>query len=161
MPIAYIALGSNLDERQRNCERAVEILRTAQDDTITILRTSPWYSTKAVTLDGKSQPDYCNGVVAIETNLSPENLLKRCQKIEHELGRVRNGERWQPRVIDLDILLYNDVVMATDVLTLPHPEMTKRLFVLEPLCAIAPDVRHPVEGVTIKELLKRCSAGLS
>ncbi|MBI4126399.1 MAG: 2-amino-4-hydroxy-6-hydroxymethyldihydropteridine diphosphokinase [Deltaproteobacteria bacterium] len=159
MPTAYIALGSNLGDRVKNCERAIEILRVDQNDTIAVLRTSPWYHTKAVMLDGKPQPDYCNGVVAIETNLSPEMLLERCRNVERQLGRVRNGERWQARVIDLDILFYHDIVMTTDTLTIPHPEMTKRLFVLEPLCAIAPDVRHPVEGVTIKELLRRCSAG--
>ena len=153
----FIALGSNLGCRQKNCERAVELLK--KNPEITVLHCSPWYQTKALTLHGEEQPEYCNGVVEIQTNISPEKLLEELYRIERQLGRVRTGEKWTPRTIDLDILLYHDTIVKTETITIPHSEMTKRLFVLEPLCAIAPDIRHPVEGVTIKELLRRCSAG--
>jgi 2-amino-4-hydroxy-6-hydroxymethyldihydropteridine diphosphokinase len=101
----------------------------------------------------KNQPKFINMAVEIVTDLKPEALLYMLKKIETESGRIP-GRRWGPRVIDLDILLYDDFVLKTPVLEIPHPEICKRDFVLIPLTEIAPDKVHPVHKKTIRELLR-------
>jgi len=104
------------------------------------------------------QPDYLNAVVLLGTDMEAETLLKHLQDIEKQHGRTRNGEHWGPRTLDLDLIAYNDTAMQTKHLTLPHPHMHERMFVLQPLCDIRPDWRHPVLKQTARELLESLAA---
>lgn len=139
MNTAYISLGSNLGDRQHNIAEAVRLLGDLPD--VTVAAQSKWYNSPALTHDGSQQPDYLNGVAKIETALEPEQLLDACQSIEQQLGRPKEHGKWESRTIDLDILLYDDRVINTFRLTIPHPEIAKRGFVLEPLYDIAPGLK--------------------
>lgn len=150
--VAYISLGSNLGDRNANCVSALGKLKgTGRVEVVAI---SKWRETRAVTADGEAQPNYINGVVKVFTDLSPEDLLKKLKDIERELGRPREHKKWSLRTIDLDILFYDELVLNSDDLVIPHPEIQKRIFVLEPLCDIEPALSHPVLKSTVGELLK-------
>jgi 2-amino-4-hydroxy-6-hydroxymethyldihydropteridine diphosphokinase len=123
----YVGLGSNLGDRLENLRRAVELLDAS--DGVAVVRTSSVYETDPV---GPPQPDFLNAVAEISTDLGPHELLARCKAIEAELGRTP-GERWGPREIDLDLLLYGDERIDTGELVVPHPRMNERAFVLVPL----------------------------
>jgi len=112
------------------------------------------YQFPALTSDNEPQPDYLNGVIGIQTGLEPLELLNVLQSIERKLGRPEDHGKWQPRTLDLDILLYDDVVMSTPRLVIPHPEMHKRMFVLRPLCDIAPTLKHPTLKISIEQCLE-------
>ncbi|MBV8707848.1 MAG: 2-amino-4-hydroxy-6-hydroxymethyldihydropteridine diphosphokinase [Acidobacteriaceae bacterium] len=143
----YLSLGSNLGDRQLHLQRAVACL---EGEGVKVQRQSSLYETEPQ--DVARQPWFLNIVVRCETQLFPVQLLKVLQRIERELGRVRAGAvRRGPRVIDIDILLYGNAVIDTPQLTVPHPRMTERRFVLEPLLEIAPELRHPVT----KQLLRK------
>lgn len=148
-PLVAIALGSNLGEPLRQLRSAVQVL--AQTPGIDVLACSPWYRTVPV---GPPQPDYWNGCLIGRVQLSPWALLKRLQAIEAQFGRQRQAH-WGARTLDLDLLLYGDRVINTTELTLPHPRLAERPFVLVPLAAIAPHWRHPVLGETIQTLRQR------
>jgi len=135
--IVYIGLGSNLGDKTGNCQRALELL----DTTGRVQKTSSFYSTEPVGL--RDQEDFINAVAELHTDFLPEQLLDACHAIEDKLGR-RRTVRWGPRTIDLDILLYGDTVIKVPGLTIPHPLLASRRFVLVPLCEIAPQVVHPV-----------------
>lgn len=123
---------------------------------------SNWYETEAVTEEAGNRVknskietlNFMNGVARIETDLAPQRLLAKLQEIEARLGRVRTGIKWEPRTIDLDILFYDGLVMDAPALKIPHPELHKRMFVLRPLCDIAPSLMHPVLNKTVKQLLE-------
>ncbi len=145
MARAYLSLGSNLGDRRQNLADAVSRLDTTD---CRILAVSCVYETTPVGETPEPVPDYLNIVIAVETNLDPEALLKHTQAVE-QAGRREKSFRWGPRTIDVDILLYEGVRMATDQLELPHPRMMGRSFVLIPLAEIAPDLVLP-NGMTAK-----------
>ena len=146
MPLVFISIGSNLGDRIENCITAVQEISSFAN----ILALSSIYETEPV---GKEdQPYFINCVIKIETELSPSRLLASLQSVEDKLGR-RHEERWGPRVIDLDIIFYNDLVIETEELTIPHPRAHLRRFVLLPLSEIAPEKVHPVLKVTASNFL--------
>jgi 2-amino-4-hydroxy-6-hydroxymethyldihydropteridine diphosphokinase len=142
----YIALGTNLGDRLANLHAALRSLPTA----VTVTDKSPVYETPPWGYE--AQPAFLNMVVKAETSLEPELLLKYLKQIEAELGREQNF-RWGPRLIDLDILFYDDLVIDTPPLVIPHPRLHERAFVLVPLSDIAPDLNHPVLNKNISSLL--------
>jgi len=150
MPIVYIGVGSNQGDRHENIEGS---RRRLGQSGAHARRVSPLYETQAVVKPGQPvQPDFLNAVFEVETGLDPERLLDLLETIERELGRSQKGD-WSPRTIDLDILLYENLVLDSPRLKVPHPEMVRRPFVLKPLADLAPDVVHPVLRKTIKEIL--------
>jgi 2-amino-4-hydroxy-6-hydroxymethyldihydropteridine diphosphokinase len=151
---AYIGVGANLGDRRGQCDRAVAALGGMPG--VTVRRVSSWRETEAV---GPPQGDFINGVVEVATTLSPRGLLEACLAVERAMGRQRHpGERRGPRVIDLDLLLFGDVVLDAPGLCVPHPELRARRFVLEPLAEIAPDAVDPVSGRTAARLLAELDA---
>lgn len=149
MPVAYIGLGSNMGDKTANLKRAIEELGKVPGNKV--LAVSSFYETEPV---GNIEQDwFINAAVKIETDLTPRELLEVLLKIEKELGRVRD-ERWGPRTIDLDILLYDDLALNEEGLAIPHPYLHERGFVLVPLSEIAPEVIHPIFKRSIQELLE-------
>jgi 2-amino-4-hydroxy-6-hydroxymethyldihydropteridine diphosphokinase len=148
MPTAYIALGSNLGDREQTLAAAKDRLaRLGRLEACSSL-----YETEPVGFH--DQPAFLNAVVALETKLEPLPLLHALLAIERELGRDRShGVMNGPRIVDLDLLLMGDAVIAGEQLTLPHPALVRRRFVLAPLAEIAPHLRHPLRDQTIAELL--------
>ncbi len=140
----YLGLGSNLGDRQENLKKALEFLaqRLRMGKVSAIYDTDP--------LGDTNQPRYLNMVCQAFTMLAPEGLLALVKGVESKMGR--KGKSGAPRSIDIDILLYGNLVMTTPDLTIPHPRMHERAFVLVPLAEIAPDLVHPVKNKTIKEL---------
>ena len=149
---AYIALGSNLGDKEANLRRALELLI---ERGVEIVKTSTFISTEPYGVT--DQPTFLNGVCEVRTSLEPLALLHTLLEIEQEMGRVRL-RHWGERNIDLDLLLYEDVVMDTPQLKLPHPDMQNRDFVLLPLAEIAPELVHPTLQKTISELVICLSA---
>ena len=148
---AFIGVGSNLGDRETHCAEAVSRLGSLPETTL--VRVSPWSETRPE--DGVEGGPFLNGVAEITTTLSPEALLDHVHAIEAALGRPADHARMQARTMDLDLLLYGDAVIRQDRLIIPHPRMAERRFVLEPLAAIAPEVRHPVLGLPATGLLQR------
>ena len=142
MKKAFLALGSNLGDRWENLSRAMHAL--AQERALALKKVSSVFETEPI--DYVEQPDFLNLVLQIETAFPAVKLLVRCLEIETELGRVRH-ERWGPRTIDIDVLWYDDQRVAQENLTLPHPRMLERAFVMVPLAEIAPEL--VLEGETV------------
>lgn len=151
----YIALGSNIGDSETYLNEAVE--KIGQIPTCTVEKVSSYLVTKPYGVT--DQPDFLNACLKMRTLLYPEELLKELNRIEKEAGRERIIH-WGPRTLDLDILLYDDIVLEEDDLCIPHVEMHKRSFVLEPLAEIAPYKRHPVYGKTVREMLEEIQAQL-
>jgi 2-amino-4-hydroxy-6-hydroxymethyldihydropteridine diphosphokinase len=150
--IVYLALGSNLGDRHENLKQAVASLTPQMDVKAKshIYETPPW--------GYEDQPRFLNQALKTQTYLQPEQLLKHIKRLEVALGRKAtfpNG----PRVIDIDILMYDELVLNTSILTLPHPHMHERGFVLLPMMDIAPDLVHPLSGKSVREMLVACNLG--
>lgn len=147
---AYIGLGSNLGDRIKNLEGAIERLQQLGP----IDKISQVYETKPWGVEGY-QPRYLNQVVSVDTTLDPLELLSELLGIEHSMGRVRHDKN-ESRILDLDLLLHGDSVIEASGVTVPHPRLHERAFVLTPLTDIAPDLVHPVFNRTISELSDDC-----
>lgn len=145
---AYLALGSNLADPLHQVQSALDAL-TGLPQT-SLLAISPFYRTPPY--GPPDQPDYLNAAVLLDTELAPEALLDQTQRIELEQGRVRKDERWGPRTLDLDIMLFGDLTLETPRLTVPHYDMRHRAFMLVPLLSIAPDLVFP-DGTPLKTLV--------
>jgi 2-amino-4-hydroxy-6-hydroxymethyldihydropteridine diphosphokinase len=147
MPTVFIGIGSNLGEREENCLRAIRLIEEDNRIMVTkrssIIETEPWGVT--------DQPRFINMVIEAATGLTPPELLTLLKKIESDLGRTP-GPRWGSRTLDLDILFYDDLVISTPELTIPHREICNRPFVLKSLEELAPDKKHPVLGKSIREI---------
>lgn len=149
---AFVGLGSNLGDKKNHCKAALKLLKRYPD--IRISQVSKWHESEALSLPGETQPDFVNAVARLKTGLSPYELVRVLKTIEYELGRKSCDKKWQPRIIDLDLLFYEDQIIDTPQLKIPHPELHKRLFVLKPLHELTATWRHPLLQKTITELLE-------
>lgn len=142
MARAYVGLGANLGPREVTLLRAIELLRA--EDGIDVVAVSTLRETDPVGV--AEQPRFLNGAAALDTALSARELLDTLLRIERELGRVRDGERWGPRTIDLDLLVYGDEIVEEPGLRVPHPRLHERAFALEPLAELTPQLEVPGRG---------------
>ncbi|KPA12265.1 2-amino-4-hydroxy-6-hydroxymethyldihydropteridine pyrophosphokinase [Candidatus Magnetomorum sp. HK-1] len=153
--IAYIAVGSNIGDRLNNCLNGIEAFTNATD--AEKVETSLFYQTEPLYVE--DQDWFVNGVFSIKTKQSPFDLFDIAKKIEKQFGRNKTAQRYGPRVLDLDILLMDDMIVQTPQLTIPHPRLHERRFVLQPFCDIAPQCQHPVLKKNMKELLMSLDDG--
>ncbi len=147
----FLLLGANLNDRAQTLRRATDLIGERVGTVVQrsgLYETAPWGVT--------DQPAYLNQVLTVETTLEPEAVLQQTQKIEEELGRVRQ-QKWRARIIDVDILYYDALIVQTDTLTIPHPYLHQRRFTLVPLAEVAPNFTHPILGKTTVDLLAECT----
>lgn len=154
---AFIGIGSNVGDRQAHCADAQARLGCLPETDV--LRVSPLVETQPA--EGVGGGPFLNGVAELATALSPRHLLRELQAIEGALGRPSDHARGTARTIDLDILLYGDRVVRETGLDIPHPRMAQRRFVLEPLAALAPNVRHPVLNLSAEQMLRGLEAAVA
>ncbi|ENR7630512.1 2-amino-4-hydroxy-6-hydroxymethyldihydropteridine diphosphokinase [Klebsiella aerogenes] len=153
MTLVYIAIGSNLASPLEQVNAAIRALADIPDSRV--VSVSSLYRTPP--LGPQDQPDYLNAAVALETSLAPEALLDHTQHIELQQGRVRKAERWGPRTLDLDIMLFGDAIINSERLTVPHYDMKNRGFMLWPLFEIAPQLHFP-DGLALRAALENLGA---
>ena len=146
---AYVAIGSNLGDKENYMEVGINALKEAED--VRVIKVADVIATKPYGVE--EQPDFLNSVIEIKTLLSPQELLDTLHEIENQAGRERTL-RWGPRTLDLDIIFYDDLVMETETLIIPHVDMENREFVLEPMVQLAPWKRHPILHRTMEQLLQ-------
>lgn len=151
MNIAYLILGGNKGDKLKNLQVAIEQLEKKAGR---VLKKSDIYVTAA--WGNTDQPDFFNQVVCLQTELSAHELLNQLLKIEEESGRIRDAQKWMERTLDIDILFFNDSIIKTDNLTIPHPYIQDRKFVLIPMAEVAPEFMHPELNKNIKTLLDEC-----
>lgn len=147
----FLGLGTNLGDRERNLQTALEKIKESVGNlasSSSVYETESWGFT--------SENKFLNMVVEVKTSLKPSGLLGRILMIESQMGRTREGKEYKSRIIDIDILFYNNRILTKKSLTVPHPGLQNRRFVLEPLCEIAPDFIHPVLKKSIGQLLTEC-----
>jgi len=162
MIITFLLLGGNIGDRMDFLNRCIELLRSRVGHFVamsSVYESEPW--------GFESSQWFLNQVVAVETNLNPNTLLEKTKKIEKDLGRNKGGGKlhrgggkprpYEARTMDIDILLYGDIVINTPDLIIPHPRMSERMFVLKPMAEIAPDLVHPVQHITIADLMLQCT----
>lgn len=154
MATAYLGLGTNLGEKEKNLRDAVEKINERVGEVISLsafYETAPW--------GFQSENTFLNAALIVETCLSPRELLSVTQQIEREIGRTTKSvnHTYKDRLIDIDLLMYDDLILNEEDLTLPHPLMHERLFVMEPLAEIAPDIVHPLLGKTMMEIFQSLS----
>ena len=147
---AYIALGSNLGNREANLRRALAML--IETPQVHIRRISSWMETPAVG-GPEDSPAFLNAAVEAHVSLTPQALMTRLLEIEQQMGRIRR-EKWEPRIIDMDLLLFGNAIISSQDLIVPHPLMHERAFVLKPLAEIAPHAVHPALNATVAGLLE-------
>jgi len=155
MATACVGIGTNLGDRVRNCQDAVKVL--ARLPGTRLLGVSPLYETEPEDAAGPTW--FVNAVAVLETSLAPGALLGALQEIEALAGRPGERARGKDRTLDLDLLLYDDLVVTAPSLAVPHPRMHRRRFVLEPLCAVAPEATHPTLGRSVRALLAALGPG--
>ena len=154
MTKVYLGLGANVGRLKDNLKKAITLIKECG---LNVLKQSSTYKTKAISK--VQQRDYLNMCIEVETKFPPEKIFNICQMIERQMGRSKEKKKKgyeKPRIIDIDILLYGKKIIKKQNLKIPHINMHKRLFVLEPLNEIAPHVMHPTQQKTIKMLLKEC-----
>ena len=149
----YVSIGSNLGERRENVEKALNFIN--QHPKIIMTARSKWYQTEPLKKKKEdSDKWFINGVIKLKTSLGANDLLHALQKIESDLGRPLDRNKWDPRTIDLDILYFNNNIINENHLKVPHPEITKRRFVLKPLCDISSSLKDPKTDMQAKDMLE-------
>ncbi|MEA2061692.1 MAG: 2-amino-4-hydroxy-6-hydroxymethyldihydropteridine diphosphokinase [Thermodesulfobacteriota bacterium] len=147
----FISIGSNMGDRYANCITGIDLLNSLETTSVT--KVSSFYYTQPV--DFTDQDWFVNGALELETGLDPFVLMTYLKQVENQAGQFEKSVRFGPRILDLDIIFFGNQVLNHTNLTLPHPRMDKRCFVLKPLCDIAPEFTHPVSGEKVEDLLKK------
>jgi 2-amino-4-hydroxy-6-hydroxymethyldihydropteridine diphosphokinase len=150
----FVSVGSNIGKKRLNCQMGISAI-TASNQAI-LLDQSPFYKTEPV--DYANQEWFVNCAILIQTTLSPTALLSVLKKIERDTGRQRDSVRFGPRILDMDIVLYDKLVLVSPFVIIPHPRMHKRRFVLQPICDIDSNITHPVLKKSVADLLNRLDA---
>ena len=148
--VAYLSVGSNMGDRAENCRKGIRLLD--EQEHTSVVKSSPFYQTEPV--DYLDQDWFVNGIIQVKTTLSPAKLLETVKGIERQVGRKTGVVRFGPRILDMDIILYDSRIVNQPDIEIPHPRMHKRCFVLKPLCDIDPDIVHPVLQQTMHALLE-------
>ena len=156
MNVAFLCLGGNMGDRLANLSQTKALIKAER---LTIIAESNIYETKACCSNGS--PDYLNQCLKVTTQLNPAQLMEILLGVEHKLGRTRSGNKNESRTVDIDVLLFNDEIIESELIITPHPRLHLRQFVLRPLNEIASEVVHPVFKKTINKLLEACTDTLS